>query len=472
MPILSQDYVGGPEHVHCLLNPLEFISSIEEPTIRETAISSAKKISENQSPEFFTKQVYEMLRRLVMWDNYTSKISGISLIPICYKNVTPEMHAGLRATVNELSKDDTPMVRRAVAGILGELSTLYDNESFTTDIKPTIYQFLEDDIDSVKIKALEQVGTITKLLDQQERDNAILLVILQMDTEKKNWRVRYHLPDALSATVQYFSQDVIASKLVPFYQGLMKDVEHEVRSNALTQLTKFAKAVKETFSGNLDILTPLFVAIKELLEDKSHHVRISLVSVLSTLGDCMSEKFIEEDLITILTGVLKDPITDAKIAAIRNFSGLIPFIPVDKIKENILAEFKVLGATNNWKIRFEVLKAIPALLQSNVSQLVEEFITINDMFKDDHIFCIRERIITNLVESYTNCYHEALDNITLSLGTYWSGCSNFIYRVSSLQLASRLAMVAKRDVFEKLYHIVFEALKEDKVDSCLNRCPT
>lgn len=207
-----------------------------------------------------------MLKRLVMWDNYTSKISGISLIPICYKNVRAEEHTGLKATVNELSKDDTPMVRRAVAGILGELSTLYDAESFTTDIKPIIYGFLADDIDSVKIKALEQIGAITKLLDQQERDNTLLNVILQMDAEKRNWRVRYHLPDALSGTVQYFNQELITSKVVPFYQGLLKDNEHEVRSNALTQLTPFAKAVKEVFGGNLEPLAPIFATIKEMLE--------------------------------------------------------------------------------------------------------------------------------------------------------------------------------------------------------------
>lgn len=201
-------------------------------------------------------------------------------------------------------------------------------------------------------------------------------------------------------------------------------------------------------------------------------MRISLITVLSTLGECMPATFIDDELIPILTGLLKDPIIDTKIAAIRNFCHLIAFIPVAKIREHILTEFKVLGATTNWKIRFEVLKAIPSLLKSNESQLVEEFITINDMFKDDHIFCIRERIITNLVESYTQCYNEALDTIIITLGTYWSGCSNFIYRVSSLQLALRLATVAKREVFEKLYGIVFEALKEDKVGPADDRCPT
>lgn len=139
-----------------------------------------------------------MVKRLVLWDNYTSKISGTSLIPTCFRNLPKEEYPGLKSIVMELGKDDTPMVRRAVAGILHDLSEVYDADSFKTDLKPLLYMFLGDDIDSVKMKALEQMAKLSHSLEQQERDTVLLDIILKMDETKKNWRIRYHLPDALT----------------------------------------------------------------------------------------------------------------------------------------------------------------------------------------------------------------------------------------------------------------------------------
>jgi serine/threonine-protein phosphatase 2A regulatory subunit A len=142
-----------------------------------------------------------MVKRLVMWDNYTSKISGISLIPICFRNLPEEEHPGLKSVVLDLGKDDTPMVRRAVASILSELSEIYDEESFRSDIKPMLYLFLADDIDSVKMKSLEQIHILAKYIEQSERDTNLLSFMLKMDANKKNWRIRYHLPDCLAGVM-------------------------------------------------------------------------------------------------------------------------------------------------------------------------------------------------------------------------------------------------------------------------------
>lgn len=138
-----------------------------------------------------------MVKRLIMWDNYTSKISGSALIPLCFKKTKKDDHAPLRSLVLELSRDDTPMVRRATAQILNELAEIYDETSFNMELKEMLYKFLEDDIDSVKLKALEQLPFLASKIDQDERDSKLLDYPLNMDADKKNWRIRYHLPDAI-----------------------------------------------------------------------------------------------------------------------------------------------------------------------------------------------------------------------------------------------------------------------------------
>ena len=196
-------YIVKGDDISLLLTPLEFISSIEEPKIRETAVKSIQDLVCDQSEEFFEKHVCLMVKRLIMWDNYTSKISGSALIPLCFKKTKEDEHASLRTLVVELGKDDTPMVRRATAQILNELTEVYSQEDFDNDLKDMLYRFLDDDIDSVRMKALEQLPFLVKRIPQEERDSTLLDYPLNMDPERKNWRVRYHIPDALVGICPY-----------------------------------------------------------------------------------------------------------------------------------------------------------------------------------------------------------------------------------------------------------------------------
>lgn len=89
------------------------------------------------------------------------------------------------------------MVRRAIAQILPELCDIYESEFFHSELKPMLYMFMADDIDSVKMKALEAVPKFGDLVDSEELNNVLVEFVLKMDPEKKNWRIRYHLPDAI-----------------------------------------------------------------------------------------------------------------------------------------------------------------------------------------------------------------------------------------------------------------------------------
>lgn len=448
--------------MHCLLNPLEFISSIEEPNIRETAIASAKKLALGQSPEFFTQHLYQMVKRLVMWDNYTSKISGIALIPTCFRHLPPEEYPGLKAVVKELGKDDTPMVRRAVAGILQELSSLYDEESFKSDLKPMLYLFLADDIDSVKMKALEQMPSLARYIEEKERDSTLLEFVLKMDANKKNWRIRYHLPDSLTGLASDLSKEALQSKVIPFYQTLVKDSEHEVRSNALNQFVGFAKTVHQRF-GDKELTIPIVEAMKDLAKDPSHHVRASLVGVFSGAVGDLSEIFVRTQLMDLMLGLLKDEVIDVKLLTIRSISCLYPYLTPAIIRERVISEFKTIAADKNWKLRYEVLKALPALLETGHEELIDEFVQLNELVRDDHICCIRVRIASNLIESYKPSQSQKLNDLIERLVKYWSESNNYIFRVSCLSLLERFVGTLDKKLYQPLMESIVEKLKKDRV---------
>ena len=50
-----------------------------------------------------------------------------------------------------------------------------------------------------------------------------------MDPEKKNWRIRYHLPDAIVGLGKKLDAESLRTKVIPFYNSLIKDTEHGYR---------------------------------------------------------------------------------------------------------------------------------------------------------------------------------------------------------------------------------------------------
>lgn len=161
--------------------------------------------------------------------------------------------------------------------------------------------------------------------------------------------------------------------------------------------------------------------------------------------------------------MLKDAIVEVKLSSIRNFQHFYKYIDTQIIKEKIVSEFKILCQDRNWKIRYEILKSTPHFLVKDSAPLLEDFIYFNDLLKEDHIYCIRERISENLVECYSIGQGGKLDDVVRSLLDHWSQSNNYIFRVSSLQLMKSFIGILNPNLFEKLLYDIVGRLKSDKV---------
>ena len=54
--------VGGPEHVHCLLAPLENLSTVEETVVREKAVDAACKVGKSMNEEGIAEHYVPMVQ--------------------------------------------------------------------------------------------------------------------------------------------------------------------------------------------------------------------------------------------------------------------------------------------------------------------------------------------------------------------------------------------------------------------------
>ena len=83
------DYIGGSQYIMSLINPLEFLTSVEENSVREAAIDSIKKILATVRVKDHEQHLKVMLNKMMSSDWFTSKIACICLSPYIYKSCTP-----------------------------------------------------------------------------------------------------------------------------------------------------------------------------------------------------------------------------------------------------------------------------------------------------------------------------------------------------------------------------------------------
>lgn len=114
------EYVGGPEHAHVLLSPLENLAAIEEPLVREKAVESLNKVCEQLNESQVEGHFVPLVLHLSKADWFTSKVSATGLYSTPYKKATQATQQSLRQHFGALVHDETPMVRRQAANNLAK----------------------------------------------------------------------------------------------------------------------------------------------------------------------------------------------------------------------------------------------------------------------------------------------------------------------------------------------------------------
>lgn len=230
---------------------------------------------------------------------------------------------------------------------------------------------------------------------------------------------------------------------------MILDTEHEVRSNALEQLGPLARILSDTFNDK-QLLTTIMNSAKDLLKDQSHHVRNSLISVLSKNLDYFMDDFIKVQIPDMMIAMLHqeqsilptdeakkkqlDENNKVKLTTIKNLFVFLPALGVVAFKEKFLPHLKHLVSNKNWKIRNAILELNSNLIGSRqlTDDLIKEVIELNLSLKDDHAYCIRKSMIENLVANYNSQNSAVLDGYIKDLLTYWSNSTNYIFRVSAV----------------------------------------
>jgi serine/threonine-protein phosphatase 2A regulatory subunit A len=171
-------YVGGVEHAHVLLPPLETLCTVEETCVRDKAVESLCRIGAQMKENDIVDWFIPVVKRLAAGEWFAARVSSCGLFHIAYPSASDQLKTELRTIYGQLCQDDMPMVRRAAASNLGKFAATVEQSHLKTEIMSIFDDLTQDDQDSVRLLAVEGCAALGKLLEPQDCVAHILPVIV------------------------------------------------------------------------------------------------------------------------------------------------------------------------------------------------------------------------------------------------------------------------------------------------------
>jgi len=323
--------VGGAEHVHCLLPPLESLATVEETIVRDKAVESLRHVAEEHSASDLEAHFVPLVKRLATGDWFTSRTSACGLFSVCYPRVATSVKADLRSQFRNLCQDDTPMVRRAASGKLGEFAKVVEVDFLKSDLIPMFVNLAQDEQDSVRLLAVEACVSISSLLQTEDVEQLVMPTLRQC-AEDKSWRVRYMVADKFTDLQKAVGPEITKADLVPAFQSLLKDCEAEVRAAAAHKVRDFCKALDTSVQETV-IMNNILPCVKELVVDANQHVKSALASVIMGLSPILGKNNTIEHLLPLFLNQLKDECPEVRLNIISNLDCVNEVIGIQQLSQ-------------------------------------------------------------------------------------------------------------------------------------------
>lgn len=157
----------------------------------------------------------------------------------------------------------------------------------------------------MRVLCLDSLNSLAKVLSREDNKTHMLPVIIQA-AEDKSWRVRLALSKNFAEIAESFGKEITDLSLVQTFSTLLKDVENDVKIEAVKSLSRFVKLVS---ADKLSILMPL---IMTLGKDSSSIVRSNVTSVLCNVVSLVPRDQAYQKLLPLISDMMKDDNQDVR----------------------------------------------------------------------------------------------------------------------------------------------------------------
>jgi hypothetical protein len=381
----------------------------------------------------------------------------------------------------DISQEDPPSVRRAAADNIKFFCKVNDPEVINLLIR--LYnKFITDKVDIVKIHTIESTKSLIEKLDQDDikisqsmeeqkeeespkstKEKLIFSFTTSMSKEKA-WRVKYSAAECISQICSDFDSNFFEINFVPLLLIFLKDKEAEVKCGVLNFFDKYFEYLSlEKFKEQF---LPIFTTLST---DTNLHVR----SVFAcTLLKCIpffrkDEKLMNDNIMPMLTKLLKDEIVEVQYAAIEHLDKIILLSNDENdINNKYILPIIKEGMTNKkWRFRFLVAENLTKVVgMLTKEKLMSEFFDIITQLFNDHAAEIRKEAWKICEEIENKVYPGFIYEKIWDIQKQKFGSKNYILRISSMKSIDHLKKYYKKNVLiDEIIPEIVEMAKKEKV---------
>jgi serine/threonine-protein phosphatase 2A regulatory subunit A len=233
---------------------------MDETMVREAAVPALASIGDSMDASDINESFHPLVRGLVNDAWWTCKVSAAGLFASSYPKAVPESQAELKAMFGQLTKDETPMVRRSLAANFGKFVAAVEPAGFA-EIASHFTKLSNDDQDSVRILMLHSCVSACKTQSAEACQQSFYPAIENF-AKDASWRVRLEVAKCL-ADLTVCAEGL---SLIPMMTSFLQDVEIDVRRFALDQLPLVLAKSPEVAesSGILDAIKEMVVVDMEM----------------------------------------------------------------------------------------------------------------------------------------------------------------------------------------------------------------
>ena len=444
------------------IRSLEILSGNDDEIVRQTAINNLSKLIELLDEQIITNEIFPLMKRLIENDLKT-KMSCCYLFPIVYPKLENlDIKKELLQVYSEISKDESPSVRRAAADNIKLFCKVQENEVINLLFK--LYNdFIKDPVDIVKIYTIKSTPYLLKKLSINNQEKLILNFTKSM-AEEKAWRVKYSAIECISKISENIDINSFEKKYVSILMLFLKDPEPEVKCAVLNYFDSFINHISiNTFKTNL---LPLF---KNVSNDNNLHVRSSFANtLLKCIPYFRQDEQLINNIIPMINKFLKDEIVEVQYATIENIDKIIL---LSKNDDNIIEKYIMpiikegMSEDKKWRFRYIIVENILKI----ITELDKE--TINKYFIDviiklfsDYAYEIRLtiwKVIEKLVNIMDKDFIEA--KIWQTQKEQMKS-NNYILRISAMKSVDYLKKYYRKDFIKNnIIPYIINEIKDDKI---------
>ena len=334
-----------------LLTSLEKLSCCDETVVREQGALSLRNTCLNMNESDVQDLFIPLVLKLASSDWFPGRVSACSLFSKAYEKAGSHKEE-LRKKFLELCNEDTPIVRRAGSGKLGEFATHVEKTYVIQEILPIFRKLAQDEQDQIRLLCIESLIPLAQYLSKEENQVNTLGALL-VAGEDKNWKVRLTFAKNFAELAEAFGKEITDANLIQTFTIFLSDAEGEVKDACIKSLCKCLKIISPV--KVTDFLLP---TIKSMYSDASSSFKAPLAIALCAMAPIVGSDVANSKLLPMLLELIKDDDGDVRLNSASGLIKLVDVIGKDILAENVITTLSQLTKDTQWRVRSAVYDLI------------------------------------------------------------------------------------------------------------------